>query len=171
MVWQSVPAYRYGRGPTDLPTPKDAPPPPPSKTGVGKMLEDMHWRRVIEESDSPWLSPVVLVRKKSRDLHFSVDYRKLKGVTKKDCFPLLWIDDTLNHAYPRQPVECLFATLPLSLKCSYYLLMLLSSGGLTLYSCRKWTNSNNGFKFCIWKRGLCFLLYDSSEHIIRTAVW
>jgi hypothetical protein len=35
-----------------------------SKNGyVGEMFEDMQRRVVIEESDSPWSSPVVLVRK------------------------------------------------------------------------------------------------------------
>jgi hypothetical protein len=43
---------------------------------MGEMLEDMQRRGVIEESDSPWLSPVVLVRKNG-GLHFCVDYRKL----------------------------------------------------------------------------------------------
>jgi hypothetical protein len=33
-----------------------------------------------------------------------------------------------------RPVECHFSTLPVSLNYSYYLLMLLSSGGLTPYS-------------------------------------
>jgi hypothetical protein len=33
---------------------------------------------------------------KEGDLRFCVDCRKLNGVTKKDCFPLPRIDDTLN---------------------------------------------------------------------------
>jgi hypothetical protein len=61
-----------------------------------EMLEDMRWRGVIEESDSPWSFPVVLVRKKNGDLHFCVDYRKLNDVTRKDCFPLPRTDDTLD---------------------------------------------------------------------------
>jgi hypothetical protein len=54
---------------------------------VNEMLNDMQCRRVIEESDSPWSSPI-LVRKKNGELRFCVDYRKLNDVTKKDCFPL-----------------------------------------------------------------------------------
>jgi hypothetical protein len=63
---------------------------------VSEMLDDMQRRGVIEESDSPWSSPVVLVRKKNEELRFCVEYRKLKYVTKKDCFPLPRIDDTLD---------------------------------------------------------------------------
>jgi hypothetical protein len=48
------------------------------------------------KSDIPWSSPVVLVRKKNGDLRFCVDYRKLNDVTRKDCFPLPRIDDTLD---------------------------------------------------------------------------
>jgi hypothetical protein len=39
------------------------------------------------------LTPV-LVRKRSGDLCFCVDYRKLNNVMKKDCFPQLQIKDT-----------------------------------------------------------------------------
>jgi hypothetical protein len=51
---------------------------------------------IIEESVSPWSSPVVLVRNKNGELRFCVDYRKLNNVTNKDCFPLPRIDDTLD---------------------------------------------------------------------------
>jgi hypothetical protein len=63
---------------------------------VKEMLDDMQRHGVIEESDSPGPSHVVLVRKKNEELHFCVDYRKLNDVTKKDCFPLPRIDDTLD---------------------------------------------------------------------------
>jgi hypothetical protein len=61
------------------------------------MLEDMKSKGVIEESDSPWSSPVVLVRKKNGNLRFCVDYRRLNDVTKKDRFPLPRINDTLDR--------------------------------------------------------------------------
>ena len=55
----------------------------------------MESKGVIEESDSPLSSPVVLVRKKDGSLRFCVDYRRL-NVTKKDYFPLPRIYDTLD---------------------------------------------------------------------------
>jgi hypothetical protein len=63
---------------------------------VDNMLDDMKRKGVIEESVGPWSSPVVLVRKKKGELRFCVDYRKLNDVTKKDCFRLPWIEDTLD---------------------------------------------------------------------------
>ena len=55
---------------------------------INDLLEDMKSQGVTEESDNPWSSPVVLVRKKDGSLRFCVDYRRLNNVTKNDCFPL-----------------------------------------------------------------------------------
>ena len=62
---------------------------------------------VIEESSSPWASPVVLVENKNGDLQFCVDYRRLNALTSKDVFPLPWIDYILDQL----SVKCIFLTL------------------------------------------------------------
>ena len=61
-----------------------------------EMLEKMKKQGVIEPSNSPWSSPVVLVRKKDNSLRFCVDYRMLNDVTQKDSYPLPRIDDTID---------------------------------------------------------------------------
>jgi hypothetical protein len=50
------------------------------------MLDGMQRRGVIEESDSLWPSPVVLVRKKNGEICFCVDYRQLKSRHKEILF-------------------------------------------------------------------------------------
>jgi hypothetical protein len=52
---------------------------------VARMLEDKERHGIIEESNSPWSSPVVPVQKKSGDLRFCFDYRKM-NITSKDGF-------------------------------------------------------------------------------------
>ena len=51
---------------------------------------------VIQPTNSPWASPVVLVWKKDGSMRFSVDYRKVNSITRKDAYPLPRVDDTLD---------------------------------------------------------------------------
>ena len=62
---------------------------------VAKQLDKMQRDGVIQPSQSPWASPVVLVRKKDGSHRFCVDY--LNSVTKVDTFPLPRINDLLDQ--------------------------------------------------------------------------
>ena len=64
---------------------------------VAKQLKGMHEKGVIQPSNSPWASPVVMVRKRDGSYRFCVDYRGLNGVTKPDTSPLPRIDDLLDQ--------------------------------------------------------------------------
>ena len=63
---------------------------------VEKELEKMLSIGVIKRSNSPWSSPVVLVKKKDGSVRFCVDYRRLNALTVKDNYPLPYIDETLE---------------------------------------------------------------------------
>ncbi|BHF85374.1 hypothetical protein SprV_1002853800 [Sparganum proliferum] len=60
------------------------------------LINDMLSRKIIRPSQSPWSSPIVLVKKKDGSMRLCIDYRKLNAVTKKDSFPLPRIDTTLD---------------------------------------------------------------------------
>ena len=64
---------------------------------VSKQVSTMLRAGVIQPSQSPWASPVVLVRKKDGSLRFCVDYRALNAVPKPDLFPMPRIDDLLDQ--------------------------------------------------------------------------
>ena len=69
---------------------------PEKRAEIERQVADLLADGVIEESCSPWSSPVVLVKKKSGQWRFCVDYRRLNSVTVKDSHPLPRVDDTLD---------------------------------------------------------------------------
>ena len=66
------------------------------KDEVGNLLTEMQQQGIIEPSQSPWASPVVLVRKKDGSIRFCIDYRKVNQVTRRDSYPLPRVDDILD---------------------------------------------------------------------------
>ena len=64
---------------------------------IADQLEKMQKNSVIKPSESPWASPVVLVRQRDGSLRFCIDYRQLNSVTKPDLFPLPRINDLLDQ--------------------------------------------------------------------------
>ena len=61
-----------------------------------QLVEDMLAIGIIQESNSAWSSPTVLVKKKDGTTRFCIDYRRLNQATKVDAYPLPHIEDSLN---------------------------------------------------------------------------
>ena len=59
---------------------------------MNQMLE----KDVIHPSTSACSSPIILVKKKNRELRFCVDYRKLNSITVGHAHPLPHIDNILD---------------------------------------------------------------------------
>ena len=63
---------------------------------VETAMKEMQDAGVIRPSESPWASPIVLVKKKDGTTRFCIDFRRLNEVTVKDAYPLPRIEDNLD---------------------------------------------------------------------------
>ena len=70
--------------------------PETSRSEIRRQCDEMLDMGVIEPSTSPWLSPVVLVRKKDGKLRFCVDFRKINALTMMDSWPMPRIDELID---------------------------------------------------------------------------
>lgn len=77
---------------------------------VRGMVSELLEAGVIEESSSPYASPIVLVKKKNNEVRMCVDYRALNKITKKERYPLPIIQDQLDRFAGRK----VFTTLDLA---------------------------------------------------------
>lgn len=59
---------------------------------IGNLLEN----GLIEKSNSPWFSPLVLVQKKDKSWRLCVDYRRLNTRTVKDAYLIPRVSDDLD---------------------------------------------------------------------------
>ncbi|KAG1946736.1 hypothetical protein F2P79_013286 [Pimephales promelas] len=83
---------------------------PHMRAEIDRQVQQLLSHDVIEESCSPWASPVVLVKKKDGSYRFCIDFRKLNAVTVKDSYPLPRPSDALDSLSG----ACWFSTMDLS---------------------------------------------------------
>ena len=72
---------------------------PAERQVIADHVADMKRRGIVEDSESPWASPVIPAGKAARqtvDSWFCVNYWHVNDVTKKDRYPLPRIDDALS---------------------------------------------------------------------------
>ena len=55
---------------------------------LNSQIEEMLRKNVIRVSNSPWMAPPVMVKKKDGTIRFCIDYRNLNKITQKDAYPL-----------------------------------------------------------------------------------
>jgi hypothetical protein len=60
------------------------------------MVDEMLNSGLITKSNSPWASPIILVKKKDGTDRFCVDFRKLNSLTIGDSYMLPLVEDMMN---------------------------------------------------------------------------
>ncbi len=63
---------------------------------VREDLDKKHTQFIFPTKTTQWLSPLVIILKKNGKLCICVDYQKLNSQTKKDPFPLPFLDSILD---------------------------------------------------------------------------
>jgi hypothetical protein len=67
---------------------------------IDKLLKE----GAIEPSVSAWSSPIVMVKKPNGEYRICLDFRKVNAVTKKDSYPLPYIEDILRKLRSAKPL-------------------------------------------------------------------
>lgn len=70
--------------------------PQAQKARIEKCIDEMLEQGVVRPSNSPWASPVVLVKKPDGSDRFCVDFRAVNSVTRKSSYPLPRIGESLE---------------------------------------------------------------------------
>ncbi len=70
------------------------------KQDINKLLTTIFIQSLEEAT---WLSPIVVVPKKNNKLKICIDFKKLNATTKKDPYPLPFIDEVLNIVVGCEP--------------------------------------------------------------------
>ena len=127
--------------------------PPQLQGEVHKCLDTWLQQGIIRPLQSPYAFQVVIVQKKTGEIHLCMDYRKLNSITVRDVFPLPRIDKALQAVHNSN----WFSSFDLAQE---YLQLAMeesdikktafraSSMGLYEFNCMPFRLSNAGSSFC-----------------------
>ncbi|KAF9760719.1 Retrovirus-related Pol polyprotein from transposon 17.6 [Nosema granulosis] len=77
------------------------------KKDFEKLIEELESRDIVEGSNSAWLNPAVLVRKKNGNLRFCGDFRKLNDIVELDGFEIPKIQELITLLHGKRYFTCI----------------------------------------------------------------
>ena len=80
------------------------------RAAIAEEIKKMQELGVIEESHSPWSSPIVIVPKPDGTLRFCNDFRKLNEISEFDAYPMPRVDELIERLGPARFVSTLDLT-------------------------------------------------------------
>ena len=69
---------------------------PKMREETERQTKEMLANGIIRESDTPWHSPTVLVKKRNGEYRFAIDYRELNKITEPISFPIQMITEVFD---------------------------------------------------------------------------
>ncbi|GJT85577.1 transposon ty3-G gag-pol polyprotein, partial [Tanacetum coccineum] len=73
--------------------------PPTQKNTIETMIKELLYSGIVRPSNSPFSSPIVIVKKKDGSWRMCIDYRHLNKNTVKDKFPILVIKELIDELH------------------------------------------------------------------------
>ena len=106
---------------------------PKQRASLRKQLDTWQRENVIEESNSPWASPLVPAAKKGGEIRWAVDYRSINSMTIGDAWPVPSIEENLEKLqgaryFSAIDASAAYHTVPVEAKSRPYLAFLTPYG-------------------------------------------
>ena len=77
---------------------------------VDRQITELLAAGIIEPSNSPYIHPIVCVKKKTGDIRIAVDYKAINSITVTDAMPMMRMNELLFEVGKAKYISCLDAS-------------------------------------------------------------